>query len=80
LRCVKKTNLSQIEGHNGILVNNSFKTLEKVLSEYRVSQPYLNQVQRLDLSKWPKITKKFQVLRGISLQECVSPKPKTLES
>jgi len=36
--------VSQIEGHNGILVNNSFESLEKVLSEYQVSQPSLNQV------------------------------------
>ena len=38
--------VSQFESHNRIVVNNSSKSLEKVLPEYRVLQPYLNQVQR----------------------------------
>jgi len=50
--------VSQIEGCNGILVNNSFESLEKVLPEYQVSQPYLNQVQRYELVKMAENHKK----------------------
>jgi len=43
--------ISQIESHNGILVNNSFESLEKVLPEYQVLHPNLNQVQIYGLVK-----------------------------
>jgi len=43
--------ISQIEGHNEILVNNCFESLEKVFPEYQVSQSSLNQVQRYGLVK-----------------------------
>jgi len=71
---------SQVEGHNWILVNNSFESLEKLLPNYQVSQPYLKQVQRYGLVKMAENHKKMQAYKGVSLQECVSPKPKTLES
>ena len=46
--------VSQFESHNRIVVNNSSESLEKVLPEYQVSQPYLNQVQRYSLAKMAK--------------------------
>jgi len=55
---------------------------EEKVPEYQVSEPYLNQVQRYELVKMAKNLngKKIQACRGVSLQECVIPKPKMLES
>jgi len=63
--------VSQIEGHNGILVNNSFESLEKFFHNTKFHNPISIKSRDMDLSKWPKITKNSRRI-GVSHFNCVS--------